>query len=341
MQEPKVKPLNTKKIDALGNYEERNQAKNRFFFGLFTPGSLNTIIAEQGVGKSLLVAQIAAWTVNAGYSVVYIDADEASAAARIIAAGGPSSKDHPLFRIQNRPGNKEDWDDETRRELFNALSESPPNVLIIDTVESFFPDLDHNSAIEVKTVYAQLRKFTRKGTCVIVLDHTSKGSAGFRRSSQIATGSSQKASHVDASILLEPRQPPRDSDDTIIHLYVNKDRGQLFGNTKHATLVVHNVSPEEFRVEVTDWRWGAKPSSNSSTLSPDELQSQLRDNIIDIVRTNDPKGNGLLWTVDIRNRMKLGKMTQRQGARDSLVTDGTLEILRVGRKIMYRLATQP
>ncbi len=337
MQEPKARPLNTQKIDALGNYEERSYTKNRFFFDLFTPGSLNTIIAEQGVGKSLLAAQISAWTINNGFSVVYIDADEASAGARIVAAGGPSPKNHSHFRIQNRPGNKEDWDEGSRKELFDTLLESPPNLLVVDTVESFFPEMDHNSAIETKSAYAQLRKFSRKGTCVIVLDHTSKGSGGMRRSSQIATGSSQKASHVDASILLESRQPPKDSDDTVLHLYVNKDREQLFGNSKHATVMIRNLSNEEFRVEVEDWRWGAKPTLNKQHTPPDQLRELLRLSIVDILSRDDPDGGGLSWTLDIRNKMKLGKMTQRQEARDSLVSDGVVEVFRSGARTVYRL----
>lgn len=188
--------------------------------GMIPQNRVSIIAAMGGVGKSSLVAHLAACLNTGrdflGFTVAFAPVlvvdyeDEVNTFrrwARWVAAGIGQKLD--TSKIQHiEIGTAPMWQGVGFPAMVDKLiQELPePTVVVVDAFESAM-QIDSNKAPEVLFAMAALNKLARAGHTVIVLDHLPKIGKGQSRADVMPTGSVQKTNQARAVIILEDVTP--------------------------------------------------------------------------------------------------------------------------------------
>lgn len=170
--------------------------------GLIVDGLVHAIIAEPNGGKTTLMMHLAPQMVNAGYRVVYVNADisapHAVAARRQAEEGG--------FHLALPDFQRSSSMETVRRELELLAAQEGDlsgNVVIIDTLKKMVDVIQKGQA---KRCYNMLRQLSARGMTVICLGHTNKHKDGDGK--PVYEGTGDLRADVDNLIYLHPRKEP-------------------------------------------------------------------------------------------------------------------------------------
>lgn len=313
------------------NSLEKRQPKALSIGGLFPAGTLNFLVAEQGVGKSLLALWLAKLVHGEGKAVIYLDIDDAYAVDRLVDMGVDVEASGATLGIFTLGLGDSVWDEASTERILNYVEQTVPDLLVIDSLGTLLQDANENNAETVRPFLGRLHSIAAEGTCVLVLDHTAKTKFDGTNSttSQVGIGSSQKANQVNTTLLLS-RITKRGDGLTRAKVRVAKDRSNLFPHP-FATMIVSADSEGSTRVSVEDWRDTSRPTTAPSAQSgglATEGQA-TREAILKALSASESRS----WT-RVRDQVKgdKGKLAQ---VRDSLIADGL--IVRVGTGANARL----
>ncbi|MEL6560433.1 MAG: DNA repair protein RadA [Bacteroidota bacterium] len=138
---------------------------NRVLGGGIVPGSLVLIGGEPGIGKSTLLLQIAVSL--AGQKVLYVSGEESESQIKMRAERLSKTLNNCLVYSETSLGN-----------IFKYVGNNPPDVLIIDSIQTMHSDLIESSTgsvSQIRECASQLMKYAKEtGTPVFMIGHITK-----------------------------------------------------------------------------------------------------------------------------------------------------------------------
>lgn len=138
---------------------------NRVLGGGIVPGSLVLIGGEPGIGKSTLLLQIAVSL--AGQKVLYVSGEESESQIKMRAE-----------RLSKTLNNCLVYSETSLSNIFKYVGNNPPDVLIIDSIQTMHSDLIESSTgsvSQIRECASQLMKYAKEtGTPVFMIGHITK-----------------------------------------------------------------------------------------------------------------------------------------------------------------------
>ena len=138
---------------------------NRVLGGGIVPGSLVLIGGEPGIGKSTLLLQIAVSLT--GQKVLYISGEESESQIKMRAERLAKTLNNCLIYSETSLSN-----------IFKYVGNNPPDVVIIDSIQTMHSDLIESSTgsvSQIRECASQLMKYAKEtGTPVFMIGHITK-----------------------------------------------------------------------------------------------------------------------------------------------------------------------
>jgi DNA repair protein RadA/Sms len=140
---------------------------DRVLGGGLVPGSAILVGGDPGIGKSTLLLQAAAAFARAGLSVVYVSGEEATAQVRMRAR-----------RLGLHEASVQLAAETNLRDILTTLEEEPPQLVIIDSIQTMWNDRVDSapgSVAQVRSAAHELTVFAKKrGIAVVMVGHVTK-----------------------------------------------------------------------------------------------------------------------------------------------------------------------
>ncbi|MDG1458054.1 MAG: DNA repair protein RadA [Pseudoprimorskyibacter sp.] len=140
---------------------------DRVLGGGLVPGSAILVGGDPGIGKSTLLLQAAAAFARAGLSVVYVSGEEATAQVRMRAR-----------RLGLQEASVQLAAETNLRDILTTLEEQPPQLVIIDSIQTMWNDRVDSapgSVAQVRSAAHELTVFAKKrGIAVVMVGHVTK-----------------------------------------------------------------------------------------------------------------------------------------------------------------------